>query len=156
MARRKGWRAVKSRLSYTVDEAARNQGVAKGTVLRWLKSGLPCLKDQRPFLILGGDLIAFLKALNPPKQRCKPNELFCFKCKAPRKPAFGEAEFRAQRPTSGRLTALCVECSTVMNKSVSIAALEALKTILHVSFPPDHETLNEGAKPRSNAHFRKV
>jgi hypothetical protein len=155
MARRKGWRAVKSRLSHTVDEAARNQGVAKGTVLRWLKSGLPCLKDQRPYLILGCDLVTFLKALNPPKRKCKPDELYCFRCKAPRKPAFGAVEYRPKKPTGGRLTALCFECSTVTNKIVSKATLEALTPVLSVSFPQDHEALSEGVKPRSNDHLRK-
>jgi predicted transcriptional regulator len=155
VARRKGWRAVKSRLSYTVDEAARNQGVAKGTVLRWLKSGLPYMKEQKPFLILGRDLVAFLKAKKAPKQTCKPDELYCFRCKAPRKPAFGAVEYRPKKPTGGRLTALCVECSTITNKIVSKAALEALKRILSVSFPQDHEALSEGVKPRSNDHLRK-
>ena len=153
MARRKGWRAVKSGLSYTVDEAARNQRVAKGTVLRWLKSGLHCIKDQRPYLILGGDLVAFLKVLNPPKHKCRPDQFFCFRCKAPRQPAFGEVEFRATRTTGGRLTALCVECSTVMHKSASLATLAALRATLRVSFPQGHEPISEGGKPFSNHHF---
>ena len=33
------------------------------------KSGLPCLKEQRPFLILGQDLIEFLKASAPKKHK---------------------------------------------------------------------------------------
>jgi hypothetical protein len=156
MARRKGWRAVKSGASYTVDEVARNQAIAKGTVLRWIKSGLPCLKDQRPFLILGGDLVAFLKALKTPKQKCQPNELYCFKCRAPRKPAFDQAEFRPSKVTSGRLTALCGHCSTVMHKNVSNATLQALKPFLCVSFPVGTEPLSDTMKPRPNDHFRKV
>jgi DeoR/GlpR family transcriptional regulator of sugar metabolism len=40
MARRKRWRFVKSRQSYTIDELARNQKVSKGTVRRWRTDGL--------------------------------------------------------------------------------------------------------------------
>ena len=147
MARRKGWRAVKKHLNYTICEAARNQQVSKGTVLRWTRNGLFCLKDRRPFLILGHDLIAFLKALNPPKQSLKPDEFFCFKCKAARKPAFGEAEFRAGKAGNGGLTALCCECATVVHKAASLATLDALKPNVTVSFPPGKGTISDGAKP---------
>jgi lysophospholipase L1-like esterase len=152
MARRKGWRAVKKHQSYTVHEAARNQGVAKGTVLRWLKSGLLCLKDQRPWLILGPDLITFLKGLNPAKQKMRADEFYCFKCRAPRKPAFREADFTPRNAATGRLTALCCECTTVMHKSVSKATLVALKPVLRLSFPQGHERIGDTTKPRTNDH----
>jgi hypothetical protein len=156
MARRKGWRAVKSAYSFTIDEVARNQGVVKGTVTRWIKAGLPCLKDQRPFLIQGQDLVVFLKALKTPKQKCQPSELYCFKCKAPRKPALKEAEFRPNNPASGRLTALCSECATIMNKNVSNATLEGLKPFLCISFPQATEPLSDATKPRANDNLGKA
>jgi len=58
---------VKVHRSYTVDEASRLLGVAKGTVRRWMTAGLPFLTDQKPALILGADLAAFLKARAKPK-----------------------------------------------------------------------------------------
>ena len=150
MARPAGWRAVKSHESYTVEEVARNQGVSKGTVRRWLKSGLPSLNEKRPCLILGGDLIDFLKGRKKPKQTCKPEECYCFKCKAPRKPAFGEAEYQPITPMNGQLIALC-ECTTLMHKRVSLATLAALKGILQISIRQpskplgrsEHSSLND-------------
>ena len=150
MARCTGWRAVKSHESYTVEEVARNQGVSKGTVRRWLKSGLPSLNEKRPCLILGGDLIDFLKGRKKPKQTCKPEECYCFKCKAPRKPAFGEAEYQPITPMNGQLIALC-ECTTLMHKRVSLATLDALKGILKISIRQpskplgrsEHSSLND-------------
>ena len=59
---------------------------------------------------------------------------------APRKAAFGEAEFKPLTPTNGQLIALCVECTTVMHKRVSLATLEVLKGILHI-------TIRQEAKP---------
>lgn len=129
MARPKGWHAVKSRLSYTIEEAARNQGVCRATVRRWLKEGLPCLDEQRPTLILGADLIAFLKARKAPKHIYAPDEFFCFRCKAPRKPALGEIECRAIGPSRKQLVALCPDCTTVMHKAVSQASLARLRGV---------------------------
>lgn len=140
MARRAGWRAVKIHRSYTVEEVAINQGVEKGTVRRWLKAGLQSVNDKRPCLILGGDLVDFLKNRRRPKQTCKPEECYCFKCKAPRKAALGEAEYKPITPTNGQLIALCGECATLMNKRISWAKLEALNGILHI-------TIRQQAKP---------
>ena len=130
MSRCKGWRAVKTDLNYTVEEVARNQAIAKGTVRRWLARGLPSLNERRPRLIKGGDLVDFLKSQRRPKQTCKLEECFCFGCKAPRKAAFGEAEYKPVNATNGHMIALCEQCTTVMHKRISLATLEALKGIL--------------------------
>lgn len=129
----KGWRLVKIHQTYSVEEAARNQGVAKGTVRLWLKNGLPALNERRPCLILGGDLADFLKSRKKPKQTCKPEECFCFKCRAPREAAFGEAEFIPITQTNGQLIALCGQCTTLMHKRVSLAALQLLEGILLIT-----------------------
>ena len=39
--------------SYTFEELAEVFGVHKNTVSAWVKNGLPCLHDKRPYLILG-------------------------------------------------------------------------------------------------------
>ena len=143
MARRTGWRAVKSHETYTVEEAARNQDVVKGTVRRWLKTGLPSLNEKRPCLILGGDLVDFLKGRKAAKQTCKPEECYCFRCKSPRKPAFGEAEYLPITSTNGQLIALC-DCTTLMHKRVSLATLTALKGILQISIRQQAKPIGKG------------
>ena len=144
MARSKGWRAVKSHESYTVEEVTRNQNVAKGTVRRWLKTGLPSLTEKRPCLILGGDLVDFLKKQKKRKQICKLEECYCFKCRTPRKPAFGEAEYRPLTPTNGQYIALCEVCTTLMYKRISLPTVAALKGILQI-------TIRQEAKPISKS-----
>ena len=146
MAKRAGWRAVKIHRTYTIEEVAANQGAAKGTVRRWLKTGLPSLNDRRPCLILGGDLADFLKNRKPPKQTCRPEECFCFKCKAPRKAAFDEAEYKPVAATNGQLIALCGTCATLMQKRVSLATLEALAGILHVAVRQEAKPISEGER----------
>ena len=152
MARRTGWQVAKIHQTYTVEETAHNQGVAKGTVRRWLKNGLPSLNDRKPCLILGGDLADFLKSRKKPKQTCKPQECYCFKCKAPREAAFGEAEYKPTTMTNGQLIALCRQCATLMQKRVSLATLKPLEGILQITVKqaPDH--IGIGSQTRLNDH----
>jgi hypothetical protein len=79
-------------------ESALTLNVAKGSVRRWLKHGLPHISEQRPFVILKGDLIDFLDQRKP-KQRCEPNELYCFRCRAPK--AAGGGARRSDARCSG-------------------------------------------------------
>lgn len=133
MVRLTGWRAVKINHNYTVEEVARNQGKSKGTVRRWLETGLPSLNDRRPCLIMGGDLVDFLKNRKAPKQKCKSEECFCFKCKTPRQAALGEADYKPITENNGMLIALCDVCTTAMFKRVSLATVVALKGVLRIS-----------------------
>src|SRR5437762_2244097 len=87
-------RRVKIHRSYTVDGAARMLGTSKGTIRRWIKSGaLPAITDQKPHLILGGDLVDYLKARASTGPKLKLHECYCFKCRAPRAPALGIADY---------------------------------------------------------------
>jgi excisionase family DNA binding protein len=62
-ARNPNRRSIKIHRNYTVEEAARATGCAKGTIRRWIKSGaLPAITDRKPNLVLGGDLFDYLKA----------------------------------------------------------------------------------------------
>ncbi len=133
MARRLNWRVIKRHRNYTVDDVSRVLNVAKGTVRHWLKfGGLQALRDQKPALILGSDLIDFLKGRQKPRQRCELDECYCFSCRVPRRPAFEAVEFTPLSPVTGDICGLCSHCSTVMHKRVAIAKLPALQAMLDV------------------------
>jgi hypothetical protein len=78
-------RGIKIHRSYTVDETARNLKVAKVTVRRWIKNGLPALTERRPIIILGSDLAQFLST-SEPRQTCQPHECYCVNAVALRSP----------------------------------------------------------------------
>ena len=64
-------RAVKIHRSYTIEGTARVTGCAKGTIRRWVASGeLPAITTERPYLILGADLVDFIKARRAAGKRC--------------------------------------------------------------------------------------
>jgi excisionase family DNA binding protein len=145
VARRRcpGKRGVKIHRNYTVDEAARVLGVAKITVRRWIKGGLPALNDRKPTLILGSDLAKFLSERKTTRQTCQPHECFCVKCRGPRRPAADMAEFIPVTPTVGNLRAICPTCGTLMHRRIRREALESLLGILDLTFAKAPPRLKE-------------
>ena len=139
---KQNWRAVKRHRNYTVDELARTIGVAKGTVRRWLNLGLPHIADKRPILILGRDAQTFHAAQKPRKQKCKPGELFCVKCRAPRIPFENMVDLVPLKSGAVNLRGLCPDCATLMHRRAATAQLDRIKQHFEVSNPQGVPTLN--------------
>lgn len=136
-------RKVKRHHSYTVDEAARAIGAARGTVRRWLDKGLPAIRDRKPFLILGDDLAAYMAGRARPKQACPPGTCYCVKCREPREPAGNMAEFLPINAHSGNLRALCPDCGSLMHRRTSSSQLAAIRAILDVAIVERPPRLND-------------
>jgi len=121
-------RRAKLHRSYTVEEAARLFAVHRNTVRAWLKAGLPTIDDAKPALVRGADLRRFLEARRKAARRpCAPGTLYCFRCRAPRAPALGMADFIVRDGGAGNLRALCEACETTMHRR---ARQDALGVIL--------------------------
>ncbi len=135
MAKRRGLaRRLKRRRHYNVAEAGRAIGVAPATVRTWFKSGLSPVANVFPPIIRGVDLIDFLRERSRKrKQRCGPGRMFCLRCKAPKAPAFGEAEYWPTGPARGWLRGLCPDCATVMQRRCSPAALAGARGDLSIT-----------------------
>jgi hypothetical protein len=132
--RRPNHRLVNIHRSYTVEEAARVFGIHKNTVRAWIDAGLPVCKDMRPHLILGRELGAFLKARRAKKKRpCALGEMYCFRCRVPRTPAGGMADFVPKTDVLGTLVGICPECSTIMYQRASVAKLPAIQAKLDIT-----------------------
>ncbi|WP_417514754.1 helix-turn-helix domain-containing protein [Minwuia sp.] len=141
--------------NYTVDEAARVLNRNKGTIRRWIANGLPALTDQRPHLILGGDLIEFLKKQRRPKVKCGPGEFYCLRCRASRRSALGMAEVVSRATYSVNLRALCEACQAVMHRRVSDRQLHSFSSKLEVCDPQAEEHLGECPPPCVNEHIEQ-
>ncbi|MBO9420317.1 helix-turn-helix domain-containing protein [Labrenzia sp. R4_2] len=124
MARRISAARVKSNRSYSVDEAAEIVGVTVQTIRAWLKQGLRCLNASRPTLILGADLKDFLKERTAKNAlTLSVGEFKCFRCKAPKTPAFNLATYHPFCASQGRLQAFCPTCEGPMSRIVGSADL---------------------------------
>lgn len=146
-------RGIKIHRSYTVEEVARSLGIAKGSVRRWIKSGLPALNERKPMLILGADLVDFLRTRAAPKQRCQFHECYCVKCRAPRAAAEAMADFVPLTPTTGNLRALCPICTTLMHKRIALDQLPAIRAVLEVTTVEARERIIDSRHPSLNDHI---
>jgi len=133
MARRKRTynpNLVKNTVSYTTAEIAELFNIHKGTVLFWLKDGLKTIDNKRPFYIHGSDLKEFLKdRQSRRKQKCKPDELFCLKCRMPKKPKKNNVILYGHTEKAGRLSGVCEDCGTRINKTISLKKLAEILRI---------------------------
>ena len=150
--RHHNYRLVKIHRSYTVEEIARLFGIHKNTVRHWVKEGLATIDDKRPILILGHVLAAFLQARRTKnKQTCKPGELYCVRCRAPRSPAGSMADYNPITEKFGNLVAICPECNSLMNRRVSMARIGEFQGKVVISFPEALGRIVERATPSLNS-----
>lgn len=149
-------RRVKIHRSYTVEEAARQLAVHKNTVRQWIKAGLPISDNKRPTLILGGELSAFLQVRRAKNKRpCSPGEVYCVRCRAPKPPAGGFADYSPITEQTGNLVAICPDCEGLMNRRVSLAKLDYVKGEIEVAFPQALKQVSESYKPTLNSDLRQ-
>lgn len=149
-------RLVKIHRSYTVEEAARLLDKHKNTVRKWVKEGLATIDDKRPMLILGHDLVEFIKKLRTKnKQTCKPGELYCVRCRIPKFPAGDMADYVPVSEKIGNLIAICPDCDSIMNRRVSLARIWEVCANLDITFPKDLRHIVKRTKPSVNSDLRQ-
>lgn len=153
--RHPNYRLAKGGRSYTVEEAANLFNVHKHTVRQWIKHGLPVCDDLRPILILGSDLKKFLQARRAKNKRpCQPGEIYCVRCRAPKKPAGGMAEYQPKTESLGNLLAICPDCDSYINRRVSLAKLELLRGGMDITFPQALRHIVDSHQPTVNSNFK--
>jgi hypothetical protein len=145
-------RLVKINRSYTVEEIANLFGSHKNTVRGWIKAGLAPTDDKRPMLILGHILAAFLQARRVKnKQPCKPGEIYCVRCRAPKFPEGDMAEYSPVTEKFGNLIAICPDCNSIINRRVSLAKIGQIRGRMDISFPEAPRHIVESNKPTVNS-----
>ncbi len=123
---------IKSLRCYTIQEAANVTGVTTRTIRTWIKQGLPIMSGERPALVRGDDLIAFIKRQRAGRKiDLLAHQFLCLKCSAARNAAGG---FATCRRTGARLflQAICEKCDGVMNKPFAEARLPELRKKLEL------------------------
>lgn len=147
---------AKMHRSYTVEEAADLYGVFKGTVRNWIKAGLPVLDEKRPMLILSRDLAAFHQSRRTKnKQTCKPGEIYCICCRAPKTPAGNMADYRIITEKIGNLQAICPDCDRIINRRVSLARLAQVRGNLDITLPQALQRLIDSNHPSVNSDLKQ-
>lgn len=147
-------RLVKIHRNYTTEEIAKLLDVHKNTVGNWIKQGLPICGKKRPFLITGRDLRVFLEAKRVKnKQTCSTDEIYCMRCRAPKKPAADLIEYKAVTDTLGNLVALCPDCASIMNRRISLTKLKQIPAYQHITQPLAETHITTCSNPTVNCDF---
>lgn len=149
-------RLAKIHRNYSVDEIATLFDVHRNTVRAWLKDGLPTIDQQRPLLVLGHELVAFLQARRAQKRRpCTVREIYCMRCHVPREPAQQQVRYQPLTASSGNLVGRCPCCGTGLYRRVSLANLVLVSKVLSVTLPQAEEHINESPHPSVNCDFKQ-
>ncbi len=129
---------VKIHRSYSVDEIARLLNVHKNTVRAWFKAGLKPIDGQRPTLVHGAELRAFLcKRRDEAKCKCPPGHFYCLRCRAPKAPAGGMADYIVVTATSGNLMGICPTCDGIIRRRIALAKIDAMSVYLDIAVRQD-------------------
>lgn len=155
-AKRINPRLIKLHRAYSVEEAAKRLDVHKNTVREWIEKGLPIVDKARPTLINGHELRRYLEAMQKARKRpCPPGTCYCFKCRAPSRPAMGMVDYIPTNEVSGNLRALCDVCGTMMHRRARRDAIAAKMPNLDVHFRGGETRLTERSPSSLNHDNRK-
>ena len=107
-------------------------------------------------LILGHDLSAFVQARRLKNKRtCKPGELYCVRCRAPKFPAADMVEYSPVTEKLGNLIAICPDCNSIMNRRVSLAKIDQVRGKMDITFPQAMRQVVDSTKPTVNSDLRE-
>jgi hypothetical protein len=120
-------RSIKSSRCYDVPELALLLGVHKNTIRNWQRAGLKPIDGNRPTLFHGGEVRSFLERRKASaKAPCPPGTLYCLRCRAPRSPVPGSAEFLPGKSSTGNIRARCEVCDAHMHRRARQERLTAI------------------------------
>lgn len=132
-------RLAKTNRSYEVNEIASLYAVDKNTVRNWIKGGLETCDCQRPMLVLGKALNAFhTNRRNQIKQKCKDNEMYCFRCRKPQVPINGLIELKQDNKKTANLIGVCSSCETMMYRRISLSKAKVFSASMGFTLPQAH------------------
>ncbi|MCY4336360.1 MAG: helix-turn-helix domain-containing protein [Litoreibacter sp.] len=132
---------IKSLHCYTIQEAAEVSGVSDRTIRAWIKDGLSAMTQERPTLLRGDALIAFIKGQRKSRRtKIKQDEFYCLKCRDARNPAERMVECEI-KGTRAKLTAICEDCETIMHKPVALGQVPHLAKVFDLTVKSNSETI---------------
>lgn len=116
---------IRTKQSYTIEEIAEVLNTHKNTIRLWIKEGLHVMDECRPYLIHGAVLKAFLaQRQKARKQPCQHGEIYCFTCRAPRRPWEGMVDVQIISQKIAQMIGVCSVCNGKLNRRTSVAKLE--------------------------------
>ena len=142
--RRQNPRLAKSLRCYTIPEASELYDVHRNTVRHWLANGLATIDNGRPILIHGEELNRFHKERREAsKVVCGLAELYCLRCRRPKRPAGDIADYVPVTDKVGTLSAICPDCQGMMSQRINEERLQRFSAEIDIKNRPVAEALEE-------------
>ncbi|MBL4766551.1 MAG: helix-turn-helix domain-containing protein [Rhodobacteraceae bacterium] len=114
--------AVKSALTYDVNEAAATLGKTPATIRNWVKDGLRVMHSRKSYLISGLAIREYLRAkYKTAKRPLGPEGLFCPGCGDGRKPLDMAVTISPMTERTSLLKGNCSHCGGVSTRMISKA-----------------------------------
>ena len=134
MGKRVSTRKIKKHRLYGYDEAGDALGVTLHTVRAWRASGLEVMAATTPHYILGAELIRYIEDKQAKRSiKMALDQMYCLKCKAPRRPLWGMVDYLPSSHTRGRLTGLCEDCEGGLQRFVGVGDLGKFGQIYEIT-----------------------
>lgn len=131
--RRYDTRRIRQHLSYSLLDIAELFSLHKNAVRNWLREGLPTIDRQKPYLVHGSELKAFLERRQARrKAKCQPDEFYCLRCRAPRQAWGGLVDALQLSAIRYNLTALCSVCEGSLYRLISTRQLPEVQERLRL------------------------
>ena len=131
---------IKRRHSYIYEQIQELFGVTERTVSTRKKEGLKVYSDSKPYLVMGYDLIEFLKKkLQSRRMKLNSNEFFCAKCRHGVRSTDNNVWFQLTGKTIGNygfkeivIKGICEFCNSKLNRFSHSGKLEEIKNNFNV------------------------
>ena len=124
---------IKRTETYSVNQISDLFHIHKRTAQAWFKEGLQRIDNQRPYLVLGSELKRFIKERqNKRKQKCQIDELYCMKCRLPRKVKGNQVLIIRLNEKSAQIVGICCDCGSKVNQLNSLKNIEKIAKIFMV------------------------
>lgn len=134
MPKRVSTRRVKKHRLYSYDEAGRVLGVSPHTVRLWRPGGLQVMTASIPHYILGAELIRYVEFKKVQRlAKMTLDQMYCLKCKVPRKPLWLMVDYVPINDKRGRFTGLCEACEGGLQRFVAKRDLDTFGQIYEIT-----------------------
>ncbi len=144
-------RLIKQDYTYYIPEICERLGVHKNTVRDWQRHGLARIDDRRPHAIHGSALKEFLaNKQSSRKHTCKPEEIYCLKCRKPCRPKDGNVDIIVRNEKLLNLRGKCEQCGCSIHRGASVNKLPELAGIYNILKTYNAHLLEETDNPAGN------
>jgi len=76
------------------------------------------------------------------------------KCRSPKQPAGGMADYQPKTAALGNLVGICPDCFSIMNRRISVAKLPLILPGMNVTLPQALQHIVERSSPSVNSELK--